>query len=323
MTNHSAPQVSVIIPAYNTAELISACLNSVFQQTYTDFEAIVVNDGSPDTPELERALEPYLTRIVYIKQQNKKAAGARNTAIRKARGQFLAFLDSDDSWLPEHLDLQMKLFRENPSLDLVYSDVLVVWDPTQVRRFTDRCPSQGEATFSALIAERCQVPVSTVVVRRDAIMKAGLFDETLSCFDDYDMWVRTAYCGGKIGYSRDIQARASGRRPGSLSQSVAKMRDGYCTILEKLLRTLPLNPAERELVASRLVQSRAMYQLEEAKCELQHRQFGKAKELFRQANRYLRRPSVKLAVVGLDIAPSATSKLIETWNLLRSRRSNH
>src|ERR1700727_1775646 len=103
----SVPQVSVIIPCYNTAEFITACLDSVFAQTYSDLETILVNDGSPDTPALEKALQPYKSRIVYIKQENKRAAGARNNAIRHARGKFLAFLDSDDTWLPDHLAAQM------------------------------------------------------------------------------------------------------------------------------------------------------------------------------------------------------------------------
>src|SRR3954462_5965377 len=100
------PRVSVIMPSYNTASLICACLDSVFTQSFQDFEVIVVNDGSPDNPDLERGLAPYLEKhaaqIVYIRQQNKRCAGARNTAIRQARGEFLAFLDSDDVWLPMH-----------------------------------------------------------------------------------------------------------------------------------------------------------------------------------------------------------------------------
>ena len=121
----SAPAVSVIIPAYKTAGLIAGCLDTVFAQTYTDFEAVVINDGSPDTPELERVLAPYMDRIVYIKQENKRAAGARNNGIRQARGAFVALLDSDDTWYPNHLATQMKLFADNPSLDLVYSDGLM------------------------------------------------------------------------------------------------------------------------------------------------------------------------------------------------------
>jgi glycosyltransferase involved in cell wall biosynthesis len=113
------PKVSVIIPSYKTANLIAACLDSVFAQTYSDVEAIVVNDGSPDTAELEKVLQPYIGRIVYIKQENKRAADARNGAIRQARGEFIAFLDSDDTRYPNHLETQMQLIADDPSLDLV------------------------------------------------------------------------------------------------------------------------------------------------------------------------------------------------------------
>src|SRR5580658_7649504 len=155
--NASAPVVSVIIPSYKTANLIAACLDSVFAQTFKDFEAIVVNDGSPDTPELEKVLQPYMDRIVYMRQENKRAAGARNNAIRNARGEFVAFLDSDDTWMPDHLTSQMRLFEEDPSLDLVYCDGMLVLDAGQECKFMDRNPSNGQATFDALILERCQI----------------------------------------------------------------------------------------------------------------------------------------------------------------------
>jgi glycosyltransferase involved in cell wall biosynthesis len=119
VTNH-IPKVSIIMPAYNTADLIAASLDSVLAQSFQDFEIIVVNDGSPDTPDLERVLAPYLDKIIYINQENKRAAGARNTAIRRARGKFLAFLDSDDQWLPDHLSVQMELFEKDAELDLIY-----------------------------------------------------------------------------------------------------------------------------------------------------------------------------------------------------------
>src|SRR5208337_1073932 len=207
----TAPRVSIIIPSYNTAPLIAACLDSIFAQTFQDFEAIVVNDGSPDTAELEKVLQPYLDRnserIVYIKQVNKRAAGARNTAIASARGEFLAFLDSDDTWLPNHLESQMKQFDADPSLGLVYSNGVLIRDPMPPVEFMEKCPSTGEAGFEALVAERCHISVSTVVARKAAIVKAGGFDESLARCDDYDMWLRTAFYGGKLGYNRQVQAR--------------------------------------------------------------------------------------------------------------------
>jgi glycosyltransferase involved in cell wall biosynthesis len=315
------PTVSVIIPSYKTADLIAACLDSVFAQTYTDFEAIVVNDGSPDTPALEKVLEPYRNRIVYIKQENKRAAGARNNAIRQARGEFVAFLDSDDTWLPNHLAAQMQMLAKDPSLDFVYANALLVGDPGHERQFMQKCPSNGNPTFDALIVERCHIPISTVVARKRALVDVGLFDEKLPRCDDYDLWVRTAFGGAKFGYSRAVQARLLIGRPGSLGQSRARMAEAYWSILEKFKRTLPMNDADRAVVEKRAAEIRAKYLLEEGKCKLAERQFDVARKLIAEANGYLHRSSLSLAVFGLGIAPGATSKLMFFWNRIRNGAS--
>src|ERR1035438_221584 len=96
------PLVSVIIPAYRAAASIAATLESVLAQTFRDYEIIVVNDGSPDSEAVETALEPYRARIVYLRQQNQGPGGARNTGILTARGKYIALLDADDVWYPEH-----------------------------------------------------------------------------------------------------------------------------------------------------------------------------------------------------------------------------
>jgi glycosyltransferase involved in cell wall biosynthesis len=311
-----APTVSVIIPSYKTAGLIAACLDSVFAQTYKDFEAIVVNDGSPDTAELEKVLAPYMDRIVYLKQENKRAAGARNNAIRHSRGEFVAFLDSDDTWMPDHLASQMQLFAADPSLGLTYSNGWVGL-PGEEREFMERCPSNGEATFDSLLVERCQIPISTVVARKQAIVKAGMFDEKLARCDDYDMWVRTAFHGAKIAYSRKLQARMPVGRPGSLSQSRVKMAEGYSTILEKYKQTLPLKDADREVVEKRAAEIRARYLLEEGKNKLEQRQFAEARKLISEANGYFHKSSLSLTLLGLSVAPGATMKLISVWNRIR------
>jgi glycosyltransferase involved in cell wall biosynthesis len=313
-----APKLSVIIPSYKTADLIVACLDSVFAQTYSDFEAIVVNDGSPDTAQLEEALRPYRDRIVYIKQENKRAAGARNNAIRRSRGEFVAFLDSDDTWLPNHLASQMQLFADNPSLDLAYANALLIGDPVREPEFMEKCPSSGEATFEALIVERCQIPISTVVARKQTLIDAGLFDESLPRCDDYDMWVRSAFRGAKIGYGRMVQARLFIGRPGSLGQSRAKMAEAYWNMLEKFKSVLPLNPRDRAVVDKRAAEIRASYLLEEGKCKLAERKFDKARELLAEANDYLHRSSLSLAVLGLGIAPNATGKLITFLRRVRN-----
>ncbi|MFI5103171.1 MAG: glycosyltransferase family 2 protein [Terriglobales bacterium] len=308
-----APRVSIVIPSYKTAHLIAACLDSVFAQTFQDFEAIVVNDGSPDTAELEKALQPYLDRIVYIKQVNKRAAGARNTAIARARGELLAFLDSDDTWLPNHLESQMKQFEADPALGLVYANAVLIGDPTRHIEFMAKCPSAGEAGFESLVVERCQIPVSTVVARKAAIVKAGGFDESLARCDDYDMWLRTAFYGGKVGYNRQVQARLADGRPGSLGVSRARMAEGYWLILERADQKLPLTSAQRKLVRDRAAEIRAWYSLEEGKNHLSARDFPKARERFSEANHYFRKAKLSLVLFGLKVAPNTTSRLFTFW----------
>jgi glycosyltransferase involved in cell wall biosynthesis len=308
-----SPRVSVIIPSYNTAPLIAACLDSVFAQTFRDFEAIVVNDGSPDTPELERVLQPYLDRIVYIKQPNKRAAGARNTGIAKARGEFLAFLDSDDQWLPHHLESQMKQFEADPTLALAYANSLLIGDPTRQTEFMTRCPSEGKANFESLVVERCQIPIATVVVRKAAIVKAGGFDESLARCDDYDMWLRTAFHGGKIAYTRQVQAHMAIGRPGALGQSSAKMSEAYWRILQKADQNLPLNEAQRKLVREREAEIRARYLIEEGKNDLSVRNFAKARERFSEANHHSPKAKLSLMLLALKVAPNATSRLLTFW----------
>jgi glycosyltransferase involved in cell wall biosynthesis len=311
---NTTPKISVIIPSYNTASLIARCLDTVMAQTYQDFEAIVVNDGSPDTPDLEKVLQPYMDRIVYIKQQNKRCAGARNTAIHHARGEFLAFLDSDDTWYPEHLASQMQQFADDPSLDLVYCDSLLVGDPEREAPFMVRCPSNGTATFETLVTEQCQIPISTVVVRKAAIVKAGGFDETIPRCDDYDMWVRTAFHGAKIGYIRKLTVHMYIGRPGSMSQDNAKMIEAYWSILERFKRVLPLNDAQREVVDKRADSIRTRYLVEEGKRQLGQREFAKARELFAEANQKLKAPGLSAVLVGLKIAPKATGHLVSMWS---------
>jgi glycosyltransferase involved in cell wall biosynthesis len=313
----SLPKVSIIMPAYNTAHLIERALESVFHQTFREFELVVVNDGSPDTAELERVLGPYRQQIVYIKQENKRAAGARNTAIRQTKAEFLAFLDSDDTWTPDHLDSQMRLFEQDPALDLVYSNGILE-TPGGARNFMEFCPSSGPATFDALVVERCQIPVSTVVARKRALEKAGLFDEGLARCDDYDMWLRSAFWGAKIGYSRKVGARFSGIRPGALGASSVKMMEAYWKILEKAIQTLPLDGNQRKLVSQRALEVRAYYLWAEGKIHLQEGRLQEAMESFSESNVQLQKVKISLLLLGLKIAPGATRGLAAFVSRIRN-----
>jgi glycosyltransferase involved in cell wall biosynthesis len=307
------PRVSVIIPCYNTAQLVAKCLDSVFAQTFRDFEVIVVNNGSPDTSELERVLELYMSRIVYIKQSRKRPGRARNTGIVSAHGEFVAFLNSTDSWMPHHLEMQLKQFENDPSLDLAYANSFLTGDPGRQVDFQTRFPSNGPATFETIAGERCQIPIATVVARKAAILKAGGFDESLPLGDDFDMWLRTAFHNAKIGYIRDVTAYMAGGRAGAPSTSRAKVAEAYWRILENADRKLPLSEAQRKLVRERTAEVHAEYLFEEGKLDLSAGKLALARERFTDADQYHKQAKLSLMLLGLKVAPATFGKVFAYW----------
>ncbi|HZR66107.1 MAG TPA: glycosyltransferase [Terriglobales bacterium] len=314
------PKVSVIMPSYNTAGLIAEALDSVFAQDYRDFEVIIINDGSPDTPELERVLTPYRDRIVYLKQENRRACGARNNGIRSAKGEYVALLDSDDSWEPAFLRKQMEMFERDPSLDMVYCDCVIYGGGPQTgKTFMQTCPSDGEADFEAILTERCQAPISGTIVRRKTMMDAGLFDERLAMCDDYEMWLRLAYRGARIGYHREKLAKLRIGRPNSLSASDAKMQAALVTILSNVKAEWKLTAEQQALLAQKLEQAQALLALEQGKEFLKRREFDKARLHLEQANGQLRRGKLSLTLLGLRIAPGLMALAARKWERLRLR----
>jgi len=182
-------RVSVIIPAYNVAPYIAETLSSVFAQTTSAFEVIVVNDGSPDTEELEEALQPFRDRILYVKLENCGLAGARNTAIRAAKGDLIALLDGDDLWMPQYIETQTRFLRCHPDYDLVYCNAELFGESIYAARYyMDVCPSFGEATAAATISRNCNVFVS--VTARAEALGAIEFDESLRSCEDFDCLLR-------------------------------------------------------------------------------------------------------------------------------------
>ncbi|HYP49897.1 MAG TPA: glycosyltransferase family A protein, partial [Pyrinomonadaceae bacterium] len=166
--------MSVIIPAYKIADYIGEALQSVCAQTFTDFEIVVVNDGSPDTADCELAIEPFRDRIVYIKQENKGAAAARNAAIRAASGEILAFLDGDDLWHPEFLQSQIEFLEKN-NFDLVYADAEFFGEDVAAgNTYMQFSKSSGAVTTESLLCRDCNVITSGTIARREADIAAGL-----------------------------------------------------------------------------------------------------------------------------------------------------
>lgn len=237
------PRVSVIIPCYNTSGLVGETLQSVFAQTYRDFEVVVVNDGSPDTPELEQAIAPWRDRIVYVHTENCGLAGARNNGIQAANGDLIALLDSDDLWEPNYLGVQVAKLDENPDTDIVYPNALIFGAGPNLIEFPR---SRGKVTFASLVEERCVVMVS-VLARRSALERVGLFDDSLRSCEDFDMWLRCLKQGSKIIYHPQPLVRYR-RRPGSLSADPVWMCDNQIRVLQKMRTAVHLSAGERRVL---------------------------------------------------------------------------
>ena len=296
----SSPRVSIIIPCYNTAHLVSDTLQSVFKQTYTDYEVIVVNDGSPDTPELERVLTPWLDRIVYVKTENCGLAGARNNGIRASRGELIALLDSDDIWEPNYLDVQVRYLDEDPTVDIVSPGS---FDFEQDPEVGTVCPnSRGEVTFASLVQGTRGVMVS-VLARRSALERAGLFDSTLRSCEDFDMWLRCIKSGSRIFHHAEVLVRYR-RRKDSLSSDPIWMFDNAIKVLHKVNTSLSLTKEEREMLEAAIVRFQGNRLFQEGKRAFLEGDIPAAIWYLKQANTRLRSLRIWMIVSLLRVAPS-------------------
>lgn len=245
MVSREPPLISIIIPAYNVATYIGEALSSVFAQDFTSYEIIIINDGSTDTPELERVLEPYRDRVIYLKQPNRGISSARNAGLYVARGELISLLDADDAWLPGKLTEQLEFMR-NGDYDLVYADALLFGDMlwTEGTTFMDRSPSNGPVSLLTLLDMQATPVVSTVIMKKDLVVQAGYFDESDRTIpEDYDLWLRLAYAGARIAYQRKPLAKYR-YRADSVSASRVKLHDGALRVLRKVREQMKLNAEE-------------------------------------------------------------------------------
>lgn len=296
------------MPAYNVASYIVETLESVFAQTFNDYEVILVNDGSPDTEELEHALAPYQDRIHYIKQQNRGAGAARNEALRAARGEFIAFLDADDLWRPNYLEEQVS-FVQRGNYDLVYADALLFGDsPLAGRTFMETAPSKGEVTFLSLVTHRCAITTSGVVTRKKLIFDVGLFDEELRNSQDFDLWLRLVRHGARASYQKKVLLKYRCRKEGLSGDEVNRIAR-QIRVYQKIQDSYGLTSEERAEVSRIMEKIKAMHELELSKAYLSQGKFAEAREALQKANRHQR--SWKLSGVGLflQVAPQLLRRL--------------
>lgn len=192
----AAPRVSVIVPVLNGARWLGEALESARAQTFSDLEIIIVDDGSTDgSPDIARRLrERGDDRIRLFEFDHGGLATARNRAIRRARGDYFALLDSDDAWLPDHLERAMNAFEQDPDLGLVHANIERVDEQGRSIEIPVRHWQSADDAYEAIALRHEHVSCPTAVVSREAIETVGGFDERfngLGC-EDRDLWIRVS-----------------------------------------------------------------------------------------------------------------------------------
>lgn len=190
----NSPKVSVIIPTHNRAHLIGRSIQSVLNQTYKDFEIIVVDDGSTDnTREVIKEFQRKDKRIKCIRhEKNKGGSAARNTGIKLARGEYIAFQDSDDEWLPEKLEKQMGFFKNMPAeVGIIYSDMWRITRNEKSYFYSPKIMPKHKIIYKqALDYGVSNIGIQTSLIKKEVFDKAGMFDEKFPRFIDLEFFIR-------------------------------------------------------------------------------------------------------------------------------------
>jgi glycosyltransferase involved in cell wall biosynthesis len=236
--------VSIVIPCYNQARYLDSAIRSALSQQGGDVEVIVVDDGSTDeTPAVAAA---HADRIVYLHQRNRGLSAARNSGIRRARGEFVALLDSDDLLLPDWGNGMATALRARPDADVLYGYWLEIEADGALIGEVTRPPLKAD-TYHALFDPLQVGPPCRYVVRRTALIEVGLFDESLASCEDWDTWFRLSAAGSVFldvphavaAYRRHPQAMSGNyQRMWASGRAVldrAALRHGACDLCSELL----------------------------------------------------------------------------------------
>jgi len=233
------PKVSVITPLYNAKRYIEKAINSILNQTYKDLESIVIDDGSTDGSG-ELVKDKFGDKVRYIYQENRGAAAAVNKGISLSQGDYIAFCDSDDWWLPNKLEKQIQFLETNQNFGLVYSDAFLAKEgvPTRKTWLQSRqalpCSGSKEKCLVSLFTKNFIPAPLTVLMRKSIFNKVGLFNEKFPSTYDYEYWFRLLEAGIQIAFL-DEPLTAWNSRVGQGSRQIRKMKLAQIKILQEFL----------------------------------------------------------------------------------------
>jgi glycosyltransferase involved in cell wall biosynthesis len=242
------PLVSVIIPTFNRASLVREAIASVLAQTYPRIELIVVDDGSnDDTPAV---IETFHTALTLLRQPHMGVSSARNRGVAASHGELVAFLDSDDLWLPHKVTAQVAVFQEHPQTQACYTDEIWIRRGVRVNQRLIHQKYDGWIFLPSLA--RCIISPSSIMLRRSLWNQLGGFDERFPACEDYDLWLRLALVA-PVHFLPERLIVKHGGHSDQLSRSVAVLDQYRIMALEKIL-AVPLTIAQRQAVLERLVE---------------------------------------------------------------------
>jgi len=258
------PEVSVVIPTHNRAQLVFAAIESVIAQRAANFEAIVVDDGSTDGTwrELERTAVAvrveHADRIAMqiVRTENRGVAAARNTGVALVSTPLIAFLDSDDLWGPDKLACQIKYMRAHPEYVISQTDEYWLNNGGRVNPGLRHRKAAGDIFIDSL--RTCLVTPSTVIIRTALLRELGGFDEDFTAAEDYDLWLRILV-RNEIGFIAEHHATRRSGHQGQLSATVPAIDRFRILALLKLLAGHELNDAQRRAVCEVLAEKCAIY----------------------------------------------------------------
>jgi glycosyltransferase involved in cell wall biosynthesis len=243
----SPPLISIIIPTYNRAAFLLEAIDSVFNQTCSDFELIVIDDGSTDGT--TEALKKYVDHLIYHRQTNQGVSGARNQGLRMAQGKWVAFLDSDDLWLPKKLETQLLFFSQIPEAAICQTEEIWIRNGRRVNPQKKHQKFSGDIFSPSL--KLCLVSPSAVMIERELFDRVGPFDEALPACEDYDLWLRIS-SQFPIYLIDDSLVVKRGGHPDQLSRTTPSLDRFRIQALIKLLSSRRLTPRQYTLAFQEL-----------------------------------------------------------------------